>query len=124
MCDRLVWCRSNSVQSSAIRYEVEPVDAAARIVVQSSLVANEPVPEHHDDPRAASALRAPLVGEYHSHGDLEVALGHQTRVSGLRIVAGPRPRGRGTRRHPDPGGERGGPGPGDRQHSTCRSVSR
>ena len=33
-----------------------------------------------DDPRAAAALRAPLVGEYHAHHDLEVSLGHRTRV--------------------------------------------
>jgi alpha,alpha-trehalose phosphorylase len=72
----------------AIRYEVEPIGAPARIVVQSSLVANEPVPETRDDPRAAAALRSPLVNEYHTHGGLEVALGHRTRRSALRIAAG------------------------------------
>ncbi len=51
---------------AAIRYEVEALDRPARIVVQSTLVANEPVPEQTDDPRAAAALRAPLVGEYHA----------------------------------------------------------
>ncbi|MDQ4133991.1 MAG: family 65 glycosyl hydrolase [Actinomycetota bacterium] len=72
---------------AAFRYEVEPVGDGARIVVQSTLVANEPVPERADDPRAAAALRAPLVAEYHTHHDLEVALGHRTRVSGLRMAA-------------------------------------
>ncbi len=72
---------------AAVRYEVQPVEAPARIVVQSSLVANEPVPEPRDDPRAAAALRAPLVPEFHAHTGLEVALGHQVRVSGLRIAA-------------------------------------
>ncbi len=49
----------------AVHYEVEAVDAPARIVVQSTLVANEPGPEEEvDDPRAAAALRAPLVSEY------------------------------------------------------------
>src|SRR5688500_14186211 len=71
----------------AIRYEVEPLEASARIVVQSTLVANEPVPEQTDDPRAAAALRAPLVSAYHTHYDLEAALGHHTRVSGLRMAA-------------------------------------
>jgi alpha,alpha-trehalose phosphorylase len=71
----------------AIRYEVEPIGESARIVVQSSLVANEPVPERRDDPRAAAALRTPLIAEYHTHGDLEVALGHRTHRSGLRIAA-------------------------------------
>jgi alpha,alpha-trehalose phosphorylase len=73
---------------AAIEYEVEALDTPARIVVQSSLVANEPTPEQTADPRAAAALRAPLVGEYHAHHDLEVALGHRTRVSGLRMAAG------------------------------------
>lgn len=72
---------------AAVRYEVEALDAPVRIVVQSSLVANEPLPEGRDDPRAAAALRAPLVSEYHTHGGVEVALGHRTRVSGLRVAA-------------------------------------
>jgi alpha,alpha-trehalose phosphorylase len=72
---------------AATRYEVETIGEPARVVVQSTLVANEPVPEVAHDPRAAAALRAPLVGAYHSHHDLEVALGHQTRVSGLRMGA-------------------------------------
>ena len=37
--------------------------APARIVVQSELVANEPVPETTNDPRAAAALRKPLQAE-------------------------------------------------------------
>jgi alpha,alpha-trehalose phosphorylase len=72
---------------AAICYEVEALDAPTRIVVQSTLVANEPVPEQTDDPRAAAALRAPLVGEYHTHHDLEAALGHRTRSSGLRMAS-------------------------------------
>jgi alpha,alpha-trehalose phosphorylase len=71
----------------AIRYEVAARDEPVRIVVQSSLVANEPVPERRDDPRAAAALRAPLVSVYHAHSDVEVALGHRTRASGLTIAA-------------------------------------
>ena len=73
---------------AAIRYEVAPIDQDARIVVQSTLVANEPLPEGNDDPRAAAALRSPLIGEYHTHHDLKVALGHRTRASGLRMAAG------------------------------------
>jgi alpha,alpha-trehalose phosphorylase len=72
---------------AAICYEVEALDEPARVVVQSSLVANEPVPEQTDDPRAAAALRAPLVGAFHTHYDLEAALGHQTRLSGLQMTA-------------------------------------
>jgi alpha,alpha-trehalose phosphorylase len=72
---------------AAIRFEVEAMDRPVRIVVQSTLVANEPVPEQTDDPRAAAALRAPLVGEFHAHHDLEATLGHRTRVSGLGVAA-------------------------------------
>ncbi len=71
----------------AVRYSVEAVGAPARVVVQSTLVANEPVPGETYDPRAANALRSPLIGEYHAHADLEVALGHRTRGSGLRMAA-------------------------------------
>jgi alpha,alpha-trehalose phosphorylase len=73
---------------AAIFYEVEAVDAPARIVLQSSLVANEPIPEQLNDPRAAVALRAPLMSEYHTHYDLAASMGHQTRGSGLRMAAG------------------------------------
>ncbi len=73
---------------AAVHYEVEPIGNPARIVVQSSLVANEEVPEERDDPRAAAALRAPIVSEYHRHNDLDVSLGHRTRTSGLRMAAG------------------------------------
>ncbi|MBD0328686.1 MAG: glycoside hydrolase family 65 protein [Thermoleophilia bacterium] len=72
---------------AAVRYEVEPVGVPARVVVQSSLVANEPVPRRTDDPREAAALRSPLVPEYHTHRGLEVGLGHRARASGLRIAA-------------------------------------
>ena len=73
---------------AAIRYEVEPLGAPARIVVQSTLVANEPVPSQSDDPRAAAALRAPLEAEHHAHRDLAAELVHRTRASKLRMAAG------------------------------------
>ena len=73
---------------AAILYEVEPVDGPIRVVVQSELVANEPVPEANDDPRAAAALRAPLVSERHGHHELRAGLIHRTRQSGLRMAAG------------------------------------
>ena len=73
---------------AAILFEVEPLEATARIVVQSELVANEPVPEQNDDPRAAAALRAPLVAQLHAHTDLRATLLHQTHASGLQVAAG------------------------------------
>ncbi len=83
---RLVSFSHRSV--AAILYEVEPVGTPARIGVQSELVANEPVPVAEGDPRAAAALRAPLVSEHHGHHDLRVGLVHRTRQSGLRMAAG------------------------------------
>jgi alpha,alpha-trehalose phosphorylase len=71
----------------AIHYEVEPLEAPARIVVQSALVTNEPVPIDTDDPRAARALAAPLVPEHQASHRLEAALGHCTKVSKLRMTA-------------------------------------
>jgi len=72
---------------AAVLYEVEPIGAPARIVVQSELVANEPVPEHGDDPRAAAALRAPLESLLHAHSDVRAALAHKARQSGLQMAA-------------------------------------
>jgi len=73
---------------AAISFEVEPLDDSARLVVQSELVANEPTPEQTTDPRAAAALRAPLVAEHHSVNDLRATLVHRTSASGLRMAAG------------------------------------
>jgi alpha,alpha-trehalose phosphorylase len=73
---------------AAILYEVEPYRGAARIVVQSELVANEPVAEEPGDPRAAAALRRPLNAEAHGHNGLRAGLVHITKASQLRIAAG------------------------------------
>jgi alpha,alpha-trehalose phosphorylase len=73
---------------AAILYEVEPLDAPVRIVVQSELVANEPMPQLSDDPRAAAALESPLVAvEAFDHAQ-RVVLVHSTRASGLGMAAG------------------------------------
>jgi alpha,alpha-trehalose phosphorylase len=71
----------------AISYEVEPLDGPARIVVQSELVANEPLPSEDGDPRAAAALRAPLTSEFFDHYENGAVLVHQTNESGLRLAA-------------------------------------
>ncbi|MDQ3722072.1 MAG: family 65 glycosyl hydrolase, partial [Actinomycetota bacterium] len=73
---------------AAIEYEVESYGGPARIVVQSELIANEPVPESANDPRAAAALRKPLQGEAHGHHELRAGLVHVTRASKLRVAAG------------------------------------
>jgi alpha,alpha-trehalose phosphorylase len=73
---------------AAVLYEVEPVDDATRLVVQSELVANEPPPTVNSDPRAAAALQSPLRSEDFFCRDNRVVLCHITRASGLRMAAG------------------------------------
>ncbi|MDQ6804412.1 MAG: family 65 glycosyl hydrolase [Actinomycetota bacterium] len=71
---------------AAIRYEVE-VDRAARIAVQSELVANEETDVGSDDPRAAAALSAPLVSQMSIAQGTRAMLSHATRGSGLLMTA-------------------------------------
>jgi alpha,alpha-trehalose phosphorylase len=72
---------------AAILYEIEPVGEMVPVVVQSQLVANEPLPTGDSDPRAAAALAAPLVSEYFGARDTLALLVHSTRVSGLTMAA-------------------------------------
>jgi alpha,alpha-trehalose phosphorylase len=73
---------------AAISFEVRPLEGPARLVVQSELVANAQLPEpQNEDPRAAAALRSPLVAEYATQHDERVSLVHRTRASGLRVAA-------------------------------------
>ena len=52
----------------AISYEVEPLDAPVRVVVQSELVANEALPPQSKDPRVGAALESALESEEHETG--------------------------------------------------------
>lgn len=79
----------------AITYEVEPLDAPVRVVVQSELVANEELPGPGPgpdlglgrDPRAGAFPVSPLVAEEHvAQGTLGLLI-HHTHRSGLRIGA-------------------------------------
>ena len=83
---RLVSFSQRSV--AAISFEVEPIDQPVRIVLQSSLVANEPLPDGHgDDPRAGADVRTPLLSQYHASNGLEASLGHRTSYSELHMAA-------------------------------------
>jgi alpha,alpha-trehalose phosphorylase len=74
---------------AAILYEVEPLGAPARLVVQSELVTNEPLPAAvQDDPRVSSGIGAALRSEFFSEHDIRVVLVHSTARSGLRMAAG------------------------------------
>ncbi|MFL5664609.1 MAG: glycoside hydrolase family 65 protein [Ktedonobacteraceae bacterium] len=72
---------------AAISYEIEPLNAPVRVVVQSELVANEALPTQSNDPRVGEALASPLESEEHkAQGTLGLMI-HHTRVSGLLIGA-------------------------------------
>jgi alpha,alpha-trehalose phosphorylase len=73
---------------AAILYEVEPIAEGVRVVVQSELVANEPIPVREGDPRAAAALEAPLAAEENFDHDLRAVLVHSTNRSRLGLAAG------------------------------------
>jgi alpha,alpha-trehalose phosphorylase len=72
---------------AAILYEVEPLDDAAQVVVQSELITNEAQPTTEKDPRAAAALTAPLASEAFYGQDLQAILLHTTKVSKLTVGA-------------------------------------
>jgi alpha,alpha-trehalose phosphorylase len=72
---------------AAISYEVEPVDAEVRVVIQSEIVANEALPDPGRDPRAGTIPRHPLENEEHYAQGTRGLLIHHTRFSGLRIAA-------------------------------------
>jgi alpha,alpha-trehalose phosphorylase len=74
---------------AAMVYEVEPLESAARLVVQSELVANEPMPTISGDPRSAAAGGVlPLRSTQSSGRDTKVVLVHSTKLSGLQLAAG------------------------------------
>jgi alpha,alpha-trehalose phosphorylase len=72
---------------AAVHYEVESLDDSVRLVVQSELVANEPMPDIDVDPRAAANLGAPLRSEQFSDHEAHAVLVHVTTQSGLRMAA-------------------------------------
>ncbi|GAA0505293.1 glycosyl hydrolase [Paractinoplanes deccanensis] len=81
---RLVSLAQRSV--AAIEYEVEPLDAPVRVIVQSELVANEAQRGPLKDPRVSAVLRAPLVAKLNRAGDTGALLAHKTRESRLRLA--------------------------------------
>jgi len=71
---------------AAVTYEVEPLDAPLRVVVQSELVANEVVPAVGGDPRVAAMPETPLRSESHESSNSSAALLHSTTGSGLQVA--------------------------------------
>ncbi|PPK70857.1 glycosyl hydrolase family 65 protein [Actinokineospora auranticolor] len=74
---------------AAIHYVVEPIDESGQtqLVVQSDLLANEPIESRTRDPRVALALKSPLEGEFQRAEGTRAVLVHRTRQSGLRVAA-------------------------------------
>ncbi len=74
---------------AAILWEVEPIDRSTRVVVQSEMVANQPLPAAESaDPRDGSALGFVLEPEDAGNADLRALLVHRTCVSRLRLACG------------------------------------
>ena len=82
--ERLVSLSERAV--AAIRYEVRPLDAPARVVVQSELVANEQLPYLTGDPRLPEQIANPLHYEESTAQQGRAILIHRTRSSGLRVA--------------------------------------
>ncbi|HNP57388.1 MAG TPA: glycosyl hydrolase family 65 protein [Gordonia sp. (in: high G+C Gram-positive bacteria)] len=73
---------------AAIHYEVEPLSEDMTLVLQSDLLANEPIPIPGNDPRLAAALDAPLVADLADSHGYSAVLVHHTRNSQLHMAAG------------------------------------
>lgn len=84
--ERLVSFTQRAV--AAIHYEVTPLDDELQLVLQSDLLANEPIDPGTGDPRLAAALRSPLRSEFATSEGYRAVLVHQTTRSGLRMAAG------------------------------------
>ena len=78
---RLVSFTQRSI--AAICYEVEPVHAEVRVVLQSELIANEKLPPSGGDPRAGYAPPAPLQCGVRESTDTRAVLVHRTAMSAL-----------------------------------------
>ncbi len=73
---------------AAIRYQVEALNSAVRVVIQSELVANEALPAPPPgDPRAGLPELPPLIGAEHVARGTLAGLVHSTTHSGLCIAA-------------------------------------
>src|SRR5256886_8411509 len=73
---------------AAILYEVEPLGSAVDLVLQSELVANEPVlGKDEADPRSGTIVESPLEAEFSMASERRAVLIHTTKRSKLRIAA-------------------------------------
>ena len=81
---RLVSLAQRSV--AAIEYVVSATYEPARVVIQSELIANEPLPHGDTDPRTAFVLDSPWCSLAHSQDGTRCGLVHRTQQSGLTMA--------------------------------------
>ena len=72
---------------AAVLYEVQSLRGPVQVVVQSELLANEPLPAGENDPRGASQRKTQLARELSVAVDTRALLVHSTRASELTIAA-------------------------------------
>ncbi|MEV7608836.1 glycosyl hydrolase family 65 protein [Microbacterium sp. NPDC089320] len=68
---------------AAVRYRVQALETPAEVTVVSELLANEPLPITHDDPRVQELLSEPLETVDYAADGGAATLVHRTRKSGL-----------------------------------------
>jgi alpha,alpha-trehalose phosphorylase len=68
---------------AAVHYRVQAVDAPTEVTIISELLANEPLPITHDDPRVQELLGEPLEAVESAARGRAATLVHRTRKSGL-----------------------------------------
>jgi alpha,alpha-trehalose phosphorylase len=91
--DRLVRVSSTRIVSfsqraiAAVLYDVEPLDAKTRVVVQSELVCNELPTGGDHDPRGAAGPRSALQSEFSGALGSGAILVHSTKASRLIVAA-------------------------------------
>lgn len=71
---------------AAVRYVVKAVDAPLTVTVLSEVLANEPLPTVHSDPRVRELLARPLEHVDASVLGTSATLVHRTRRSGIRVA--------------------------------------
>ena len=73
---------------AAVRYSVRALASPVEIVVESEVLANEPIPAEHGDPRVKDLLAQPLIGLSSSVSGSSATVVHRTRESGLTVATG------------------------------------
>lgn len=73
---------------AAVRYSVRALTTPVEITIESEVLANEPLPTEHGDPRVKDLLAQPLVGLASTVSGSSATVVHRTRESGLTIATG------------------------------------